>query len=99
VISISILAGAKRRDLWDEIFPYLSVSYDFVWNVLGEFALSVLSDLLSLDISKIKNVIDNDNLMRFLSSDIIEAYGIMASRNIISRSSLVDFLQDEIQNN
>ena len=99
VISIGILAGVKRRDLWDEIFPYLSVSYDFAWNVLGEFALSVLSDLLPLDISKIKNVIDNDNLMKFLSSDIIEAYGIMASRKIISRSSLLDFLRDEIQNN
>ena len=80
LISIGILAGVKRRDLWDEIFPYLSVSYDFAWNVLGEFALSVLSDLLPLDISKIRNVIDNGDLMEFLSSDIIESCGIMAAR-------------------
>lgn len=99
LISIGILAGVKRRDLWDEIFPYLSVSYDFAWNVLGEFALSVLSDLLPLDISKIKNVIDNGDLMEFLSSDIIESCGIMAARKIISRSSLVDFLREEIKNN
>ena len=68
VISIGILAGVKRRDHWDEIFPYLSVSYDFAWNALGEFALSVLSDLLPLDISKIKNVIANDNLCMALPS-------------------------------
>ena len=94
VIAIGILASLKRRDLLDEILPYVSESYDFLIDVFEQFTLSILSDLLPEDISKVKACLTNGSLHKFLLSDIIEAYGLMTGRGIVSKPVLVEFLKE-----
>jgi hypothetical protein len=98
VIAIGILASLKRRDLLDEILPYMSDSYDFLIDVFEQFTLSILSDLLPEDISKVKARLTNGSLHKFLLSDIIEAYGLMTVRGIVSKPVLVEFLKEGILN-
>ena len=98
VIAIGILASLKRRDLLDEILPYMSESYDFLIDVFEQFTLSILSDLLPEDIFKVKARLTNGSLHKFLLSDIIEAYGLMTGRDIVSKPVLVEFLKEGILN-
>ena len=98
VIAIGILACLKRRDLFEEISDYMSESYDFLIDVFDPFTLSILSDLLPLDISRVETYLDSESIHKFLLSDIIEAYGLMTGRGIIARSTLVEFLKEGIQN-
>ena len=71
VIAIGILASLKRIDLYDEILPYMSESYDFLIDVFEQFTLSILSDLLPEDISKVRARLTNGSLHKFLLFDII----------------------------
>ena len=71
VITIGILASLKRRDLYDEILPYMSKSYNFLIDVFEQFTLSILSDLLPEDISKVRARLTNGSLHKFLLFDII----------------------------
>ena len=98
VIAIGILASLKRRDLYDEILPYMSKSYNFLIDVFEQFTLSILSDLLPEDISKVRAHLTNGSLHKFLLSDIIEAYGLMTGRGIVSKPILVEFLKEGILN-
>ena len=98
VIPIGIPACLKRRDLFEEISGYMSESYDFLIDVFDPFTLSILSDLLPLDISRVKTYLDNESIHKFLLSDIIESYGLMNGRGIIARSILIEFLKEGIQN-
>jgi len=97
-IAIGIIACLKRRDLWEEILPYLSDSYDFLLDIFDQFIPSILSDLLPENISRIKDHFLRVDIHKFLLSDIIEAYRLMAERSIVSKQALVDFLKDGIVN-
>ncbi|MGC8516194.1 MAG: DUF1186 domain-containing protein, partial [Thermoplasmata archaeon] len=98
VIAIGILACLKRRDLFEEILPCMSESYDYLIDVFDQFAVSILSDLLPEDISKVKTHLVSEKLDEFLLLDIIEAYGLMTDRGIVSKQALVEFLKEGIQN-
>ena len=43
-IAIGILASLKRRDLFDEILPYMSEYYDLLIDVFEQFTLSILQE-------------------------------------------------------
>ena len=98
VIAIGILACLKRRDLFEEVSDFMSESYDFLIDVFDPFTLSILLDLLPLDISRVKTYLDNESIHKFLLFDIIDAYGLMNGRGIIARSTLIEFLREGIQN-
>ena len=93
VTGIGILTSLKRRDLFDDILPYLSKSYDLLINVFEQFTLTILSDLLPEDISKVKARLTNESLHKLLLSDFIEAYGLMTGRGIVSKPVLVEFVK------
>ena len=61
VIAIGILACLKRRDIFEKISAYLFESYDFLIDVFDPFTLSILSDLLPLDISRVETYLDSDD--------------------------------------
>jgi|GEM_PF-5160611 len=96
-VAIVILACSKRRDLWDQIFAYVSDSYDFLMDIFDIFNLSILSDLLPVDIFRVKGLLKTGNIHRFLLFDIIEAYELMSGRGLVPRPVLVEFLKDGIQ--
>ena len=56
------------------------------------------SDLLPEDIFNVKARLTNGSLHKFLLSDIIEAYGLMTGRDIVSKPILVEFLKEGILN-
>ena len=66
VIAVVIRACLRRRDLFEVISDYISGSYDFLIDVFDSFTLSLLSDLLPLDIpTRLKHTLLTDLFINF----------------------------------
>ena len=80
-------ACLKRRDLFEEISDYMSESYDFLIDVFDPFTLSILSDLLPEDISKVKARLTNGSL-RKVHQDLLEQHNQLTSHRTLRNISL-----------